>query len=158
MTDTRPLFTLGAFAIIFDEEGRVLLCHRRDMDAWNLPGGGVEALEMPDECVMREVFEETGLEVQVERMVGVYGKQERNEIVFAFLCRVTGGALRETDESDDSRYFDPTSLPANLLNKHKDRILDALGMRTGEAQPVLRRQITTREQGRRLATSRAENG
>jgi 8-oxo-dGTP pyrophosphatase MutT (NUDIX family) len=55
------MFTIGAFAIIFDEGGRVLLCHRRDLDVWNLPGGGVESREMPDEAVVREVKEETGL-------------------------------------------------------------------------------------------------
>ncbi|MBE0699228.1 MAG: NUDIX domain-containing protein, partial [Anaerolineaceae bacterium] len=81
MVDTRPLFTIAAFAIIFDAEGRVLLCHRRDMDAWNLPGGGLENGELPTECVIREVTEETGLEVAIERLVGVYGKPGRNELI-----------------------------------------------------------------------------
>jgi 8-oxo-dGTP pyrophosphatase MutT (NUDIX family) len=68
------MFSIGAFAIIFDENGKVLLSHRRDIDAWNLPGGGVETRELPDEAVIREVREETGLEVIIERLVGVYGK------------------------------------------------------------------------------------
>lgn len=46
------MFSLGAFAVIFDPQGRVLLCHRRDMDMWNLPGGGVESGELPDEAVV----------------------------------------------------------------------------------------------------------
>lgn len=41
------MFSIGAFAVIFDDRQRVLLCHRRDMDAWNLPGGGVESGELP---------------------------------------------------------------------------------------------------------------
>ncbi len=67
------MFSIGAFAIILDDRQRVLLCHRRDMDAWNLPGGGVESGEMPTEAVIRETLEETGLHVAIERLVGVYG-------------------------------------------------------------------------------------
>ena len=36
----QTLFSIGAFAILFDDQGRVPLCHRRDRDMWNLPGGG----------------------------------------------------------------------------------------------------------------------
>jgi ADP-ribose pyrophosphatase YjhB (NUDIX family) len=136
MSDTRPLFTTGAFAIIFDEEERVLLCHRRDMDAWNLPGGGLEPGELPNECVIREVREETGLEVMVERLVGVYTKPGRNELLFAFVCRITGGSLRLTSESDGNCYFPPGRLPPNTLLKHAERIWDALN---DSREPVFRR-------------------
>lgn len=60
------MFSIGAFSIIFDEQGRVLLCHRRDMDAWNLPGGGAESGELPTEAAIRETKEETGLDVVIE--------------------------------------------------------------------------------------------
>lgn len=136
MTDTRPLFTTGAFAIIFDDEKRVLLCHRRDMDAWNLPGGGLEPGELPTECVVREVREETGLDVAVERLVGVYAKPGRNELLFAFVCRITGGSLHNTPESDAISYFLPSQLPPNTLLKHAERIWDAVN---GSQQPVFRR-------------------
>lgn len=137
MIDTRPLFTIAAFAIIFNDEGSVLLCHRRDMDAWNLPGGGLEIGELPDECVVREVREETGLEVSVERLVGVYGKPGRNELVFAFTCKITGGGLKITSESDANRYFSPEALPTNTLLKHAERIWDA---QDGSSMPVFRKQ------------------
>lgn len=136
MTDTRPLFTVAAFALIFDAEGRVLLCHRRDMDAWNLPGGGLEIGELPTECVIREVREETGLEVSVEHLVGVYGKPGRNELVFAFECRITGGELCISSESDENCYFLPEELPHNTLLKHAERVLDALE----GSLPVFRKQ------------------
>lgn len=147
MPDTRPLFTLGAFAVIFNDARQVLLCHRRDMDAWNLPGGGMEPGELPDECVIREVREETGLEVTVERLVGVYGKPGRSELVFCFVCRITGGVLCETDESDASGYFSPDNLPPNTLYKHAERIWDsASGLDGGGAPPaaVFRRQPANR--------------
>ncbi|MFN2108804.1 MAG: NUDIX hydrolase, partial [Anaerolineae bacterium] len=107
------LYTIGAFAIIFDADGRVLLCHRRDMDLWTLPGGGMESGELPTHAVIREVKEETGLDVIVGRLVGVYGKPGRDDLVFAFACDVTGGQLTETDESDTCRYFAPDDIPLN---------------------------------------------
>lgn len=137
--EARPVFTIGAFAIIFDAAGQVLLSHRRDMDAWNLPGGGLEAGEMPDECVRREVREETGLEVVVERLVGVYGKNYRNELVFAFACGVVGGALSQSNEADENRYFPIDCLPANTLLKHAERIVDAL---RENSQPIFRKQTS----------------
>jgi 8-oxo-dGTP diphosphatase len=135
MTDTRPLFTIGAFAIIFDDYGRVLLCHRRDMDAWNLPGGGLEPGELPNECVVREVREETGLEVRVDRLVGVYAKPGRNELVFAFVCQVVGGTLILTAETDANAFFIPEEMPPNTLLKHAERVLDAV---RGETSAFIR--------------------
>ena len=131
------LFSLGAFAILFDPDGRVLLCHRRDFDLWNLPGGGVESGELPSEAVIREVQEETGLEVAVERLVGVYGKMERDDLVFSFVCRIVGGELALTDESDENAYFSIDRLPANTIPKQVERIRDALAPLS---QPVFRRQ------------------
>jgi 8-oxo-dGTP diphosphatase len=131
------VFTIGAFAIIFDEHGCVLLCHRRDLDVWNLPGGSVESGELPTEAVIREVREETGLDVVVERLVGVYGKAEKEELVFAFVSSVVGGQLSVTDETDESRYFEIGNIPANTIPKQVERIHDAVGLST---QPVFRRQ------------------
>jgi len=127
---------LGAFAIIFNEAGHILLGHRRDMDLWNLPGGGLEPGELPDAAVMREVEEETGLRVRVDKLVGIYGKVNKDELIFLFRCVVIGGNLqKKTSETTDNRYFPPDALPKRLIPRHRQRIEDAL---SGVAQPILR--------------------
>lgn len=131
------MWNLGAFGIIFDVQGRVLLCHRRDMDAWNLPGGGIESGELPTEATIREVKEETGLDVVIERLVGVYGKPDKpTSLVFSFVCRVTGGELDLTDESDDTRYFAIDNIPPNTFPRQVERIHDAVRL---PSQPVFTR-------------------
>lgn len=118
--------TLGAFAILFDPQRRVLLCHRRDVDLWNLPGGGLEAGESPWEGVMREVAEETGLSAEVKRLAGIYSKPDVNEVVFSFVCKVVGGQLSLNDEADRLEWFELDSLPGNTSRKQVERIRDAL--------------------------------
>ena len=54
------MFTIGVFGIITDERDRVLLCHRRDFDLWNLPGGRVEAGESPWSALVREKVQTEG--------------------------------------------------------------------------------------------------
>jgi ADP-ribose pyrophosphatase YjhB (NUDIX family) len=93
------------------------------------------------------VREETGLEVEVERLVGVYSKPQKQEVVLSFLCRVTGGELCETEESRECRYFLPDALPVNTLPKHRRRVEDAL---LDQQQAILRAQRSTSEVDQRL--------
>jgi 8-oxo-dGTP diphosphatase len=118
-------FRIAVSALIF-EEGRVLLAHRRDIDWWNLPGGGMEVGETVEEALHREVFEETRLKVGIERLVGIYSKPQKQEVVLTFRCHVIGGVPGETEETRECRYFDPGDLPANILPKHRQRVEDAL--------------------------------
>jgi len=85
-------FAAGAYGVIFDEVGRALFCHRRDCDFWNLPGGGVESGEAPWQAVFCKVREEAGLEVEVVRLAGLYCWTAIDEVIYSFVCHVTGGA------------------------------------------------------------------
>lgn len=120
-------FRVGVFATIQDEGSRVLLGQRRDGDHWGQPGGGLEADEAPWEGVVREVREETGLAVEVVRLVGVYSWPHLDEIIFSFVCRTVGGALATSDETREVAYFPLDALPATLFREHAERIRDALG-------------------------------
>jgi len=122
----KPQFIIGAFGIIFDEQKRVLLVHRRDYDLWNLPGGTLEDFESPKNAVIREVKEETGLDVEVSKLLGVYNKENKNDMAFSFLCKVVGGKITLNDEADKIEYFHVDKLPTNSVPKQVERIKDAL--------------------------------
>lgn len=122
-----PTHRVGAFAVIRDSSGRVLLSRRTDSGWWNLPGGGVEPHESATEGVIREVREETGLEVAPQRLVGVYSKPQKHEIVLVFECLVEGGTITPSEEADLHEWFAPNSLPpTQFLPKHRERVEDAL--------------------------------
>lgn len=138
-------FRIAVSALIF-HEGQILLALRRDIDWWNLPGGGMEEGETVDEAVHREVYEETCLEVSVERLVGVYSKPQKQEVVLTFLCHIITGVPAATAETRECRYFSPDHLPANTLPKHRQRIKDAL---LNQQSAILRaqRSSTAEDQG-----------
>lgn len=109
-------------AIIIDERGRVLLQRRGDSGDWGLPGGAMELGERIDQSIVREVREETGLKVRVERLVGLYTSPEfdwvypnGDQVQFVsalFECQVSGGALHaDGDETLELAYFAPDALP-----------------------------------------------
>ncbi|HEY1389961.1 MAG TPA: NUDIX domain-containing protein [Ktedonobacterales bacterium] len=146
-------FAAGAYSVIFDEVGQVLFCHRRDCDFWNLPGGGVESGEAPWQAVVREVREETGLEVKIVRLAGLYSWTALDEVIYSFVCRVIGGALlTQTDETDGARYFALDALPANTFLEHAARARDAA---RGHAHAVLR--IPTGPTGREQRDAQARH-
>lgn len=120
------MHSIGAFAVIFDDDQHVLLCHRTDRDMWNLPGGRVESGESPWQGVVREVLEETGLDVEVVRLHGVYSLPWRDDLVLNFICRRTGGELRTNPEADQLGWFAVDALPANTFANHVERIVDAV--------------------------------
>jgi ADP-ribose pyrophosphatase YjhB (NUDIX family) len=142
---SKAQFRVAVSGIII-EEGKVLLCRRRDIGWWNLPGGGMEVAETVDEALQREVREETGLEVEVGRLVAVYSKPQKQEVVLAFCCRAKGGTLIETEEVTESRYFAPDALPEQTLPKHAERVRDAF---LDQPEAIIRAQRTSSEEDQR---------
>ncbi len=122
----QPQFTIGTFGIIFDKHKRVLLCHRRDHDLWNLPGGGLESGESPWDGVLREVKEETGLKVEVSKLAGIYSKPGKDNICFSFVCKVSGGKITLNAEADKIEYFALNKIPSNTAPKQVERIRDVV--------------------------------
>lgn len=130
------LLTPGVAAVILNEAGHVLLQRRSDDGEWGLPGGAMEPGEEPAESLVREIREETALEVVPERIVGVYSGpefvvrypsgDEAAILSITFACRPVAGEARvNDDESLEIRYFAPDALPA-MPPRHRMRIEDAL--------------------------------
>ena len=102
---------VGADAAIFNDKGEILLMERVDGSGWCLPCGWVEPNEKPSDAAVREVREETGLEVSVRRLVGVFTRTPSAQngphsmIAVAYLCDITGGELTLSHEGLDLRYW-----------------------------------------------------
>src|SRR5690349_8089309 len=91
--ESKARFRVAAFAVI-EQEGKYLLARRRDIGWWNLAGGGLENGETVDEGLTREVMEEIQLAVTIERVVGIYSKPRKNEVVITFLCHPAPNASK----------------------------------------------------------------
>ena len=109
----------GAATLILDSSGRVLLQRRRDNGEWGMIGGATDPGEHPAQTAVREAYEETGLRVRPERLLGVllfqhsYPNGDELEMtVSVFRCSVLGGQLRPLDgESLELDWFSPDALP-----------------------------------------------
>lgn len=117
---TEKLMLVSGCAIIPNKEGKILLQKRADNKLWGLPGGLKELDETIKDCVIREVKEETNLDIKLTDFIGVYinpkmswfEKDEAEVIGFGYLAEIVGGELRiNDDESLAFGYFDLSDLP-----------------------------------------------
>jgi len=128
-------------AAVRNNRGELLLIHRTDNGLWALPGGGHDIGEFIRDTVVREVREETGIEVEVTGLVGLYTNpnhvmayddgEVRQQFSIAFTARPIGGQLRNSRESREVRWVAPGDL--DTLDMHPSmrlRIRHALEERT----------------------------
>lgn len=116
----RLLLLPGVTAVVFDDDGRILLGQRSDDGSWSLIAGVMDPGEQPAETVVREVYEETAVHVLPECVTSVltqppntYPNGDRTEYVdITFRCRAVGGEARvNDDESLAVGWFHPAVLP-----------------------------------------------
>lgn len=124
----------AASAIVVRDDGAILLQRRRDNDRWSVPGGAMEIGESILDCLHREVREETGLDIDTQRLIGIYSNpgyvvvygdgEARQQFSVCFLCNQTGGTLVVSDESTELAWRQPAELAGLDLSLGARRRLD----------------------------------
>lgn len=110
---------------VVDTAGRVLVIQRRDNGRWEPPGGVLEWSETFEEGVIREVSEETGVLVAIDRLAGVYKNMARGIVALVSLCHPVGGAPHATDETTDVRWVVLEEVPDLMTEAYAVRVQDA---------------------------------
>ncbi len=110
---------LDTRAAIFKDD-KILLVHENN-DTWALPGGWVDVLESIKSNVVKEVKEETGLEVEATKVIAIEDRNKHNKPIYAYgvckvfvLCELIGGSFKENIETTEIKYFSINELPKNL--------------------------------------------
>ena len=129
---------VGSSALVWDQtKHKILLTRRGDNGRWCLPGGQLDSGETVEETCIREVLEETGLEVLPERLIAVYSNPDMllyydedhqyQVISFHFEARVVGGKLCLSDETTDVGFFALDEIQnMDVMEHHLQRIQDGL--------------------------------
>ncbi|MBC7879212.1 MAG: NUDIX domain-containing protein [Anaerolineales bacterium] len=117
-------------------ENKILLTQREDFETWILPSGGVEDGESLAQAAIRETKEETGLDVELIRLVGVYSRLGNMSPVHAilFVAKPIGGEIKcQEGETIAVEWFAFDQIPSPLSAGHKKRIEDAISGLSGVA-------------------------
>jgi 8-oxo-dGTP diphosphatase len=137
--------------IIVRKDGSIVLIKRLNppfQGEWAIPGGFVEYGETVETAAMREAKEETGIEVELTQIVGVYSDPNRDPrghtVSICFLAREVGGELRANTDAKEARSFHPPSLPRRLAFDHEQMLIDAAAKNEKQFSASIPRRAQTR--------------
>ncbi|WP_229897520.1 NUDIX hydrolase [Streptomyces finlayi] len=122
-----PLHSVSVAGAVIRDDGRALAIQRADNGAWEPPGGVLELHESPEEGVRREVREETGLDVTVGPLSGVYKNVGRGIVSLVFRCRAGQGDPHPTDEARTVAWLTRKEVAELMTEAYAVRVLDAYG-------------------------------
>lgn len=125
MADT-PRHSVSVAAAIVRDDGHVLAIRRRDNGRWEPPGGILELNETIEEGLKREVREETGLGVEIDRLTGVYKNMIHGIVALVFRCHIVNGAARPTTEASEAAWLAPEEVSDRMSVAFGIRVADAL--------------------------------
>ena len=137
----RTLISVGSRCVLRDDTGRVLLVRRADNGTWALPAGMMELGESVRDCAVREVREETGLEVRAltpfavytrppDRGPDMYGHIYQHVTMTVRIDAYDGELRRVTDETTDAGWFPPDALPGPLREGVRRTLTDLAAFET----------------------------
>lgn len=125
----------SANAVVVNDAGEILLIRRTDNDNWAIPGGAMDLGESLVTTAVRETLEETGIQVEVTGLVGIFtdprhvilytsNGEARQEFSVVFTARPVGGSLATSDESRDVRWTARDVLPSLQMDRSMRMRLD----------------------------------
>ena len=108
----RPLFQVFSVAVIFNTDKKVMLVKStyQRHHPWGLPGGSLDYGEQPAEAVVREMFEETGITLEVKKLL-LIKTWKPDRVGLYYLCKIVGGEFHPSDEVSELGFFSPNNLP-----------------------------------------------
>ncbi|CCV63626.1 MutT/nudix family protein [Alteracholeplasma palmae J233] len=125
---------------IRNSKGEILLQRRKDKNVWGFPGGAIELGESAKEAVIREIKEETGLDIIPRKMIGVYthyfdeypNGDSAQVIAIFFDLEIVGGKLDDNnDETLELKFFNETKCPKLVNQQHEDALIDMINREYG---------------------------
>lgn len=127
------MVNFGTAVIVFRDH-EVLLIKREDFEVWAPPGGSIDPGESVSDAAIREVREETGLEVQLIHLVGIYSRPKWDSHIIMFAAQAARGVMRpQANEVVDAQFFDINALPPDLIWWYRQPISDAINGVGGSA-------------------------
>ena len=127
----------AAAVALFDSRGNILLLRRKDNDKWTMPGGTLDFGESLTDCAIREMREETGLQIRITGLIGTYTDphiliaysdgEVRQEFTFVYAAVIESGELKIDDESKEAVWIllaSAAELP--LAESQRRRLKDVL--------------------------------
>lgn len=121
-----PKHSVSVAGIVVDDHDRVLCIRRDDNGRWEPPGGVLELEESFEDGVCREVFEETGIRVDVLELTGVYKNLSAGIVALVYRCAPAGGRAHPTAEAREARWMTREEVAAAMTPAFGIRVLDAL--------------------------------
>lgn len=137
MTDSMTKYKNPALTVdtIIIEDNKVILIKRLNnpfKDHWAIPGGFVEYGEKVEDAAVREAKEETGLDIELTKLVGVYSDPDRDPrghtVTVAFLSKIIGGTLKSDSDAKDAKFIDISELKNMKLAFDHNEILKDSGI------------------------------
>ena len=133
---------------LFHSGGKILLLHRKDNDKWTMPGGTLDFGESLTHCAVREVCEETGLQIRITGLVGTYTDphiliaysdgEVRQEFTFVYAAEIESGELKIDGESKEAAWVSLSSaVELPLAESQRHRLKDVMAYKK-EEQTFLR--------------------
>ncbi|MBD8501154.1 NUDIX domain-containing protein [Paenibacillus arenosi] len=128
------LFMPSVAAVVRNEEGHILFIRKGNEQTWGLPAGAIEIGETPALAIVREVYEETGLTIVPNQIIGVFGGEKYQYqysnghqveyLVIVFGCSIIGGKLEAKDgEAEELCFFSEDEIPDIVIPYPKEIFL-----------------------------------